>query len=170
MELRPRIKLKLSLPDRVLELTSFVFLIGLWALAIYAFINSPTIIPTHFNASGIPDVYGNKRTLLILPILSTIIYIGLTQLSRYPHILNYATKITESNAEKQYTMSTRLLRVLKFGIVLIFAGIILFTYLTIIGVTNGLGFWFLPLTIGLLFIPVIITLIKSSKTKNKELS
>jgi len=166
METRPKIKLILSPLDNKLELTGKIFLVVLWALTVYTFLKMPTIIPTHFNISGQADDYGNKLTLLILPLLATIIYFGLTQLNKYPHIFNYMTKITEENAQKQYTIATRMLRFLKLAILVIFSSTILFTYLTTIGVTNGLGFWFLPLTFGLLLIPTIISISQSFKKKN----
>jgi hypothetical protein len=77
------------------------------------------------------------------------------------------TKITEENSQRQYTIATRMYRFLKLAILVIFSSIVLFTYLTTIGVTNGLGFWFLPLTEGLLLIPAIIGIIKSLKKNNK---
>ena len=166
METRPKIKLILSTLDKNLELTSKIFLVVMWGLTFYTFLKLPTTIPIHFNASGQADNYGNKLTLFILPILATIIYFGLTQLNKYPHIFNYMTKITEDNAQKQYTIATRMLRFLKMSIIVIFSLIILFTYLTTIGVTNGLGFWFLPLTFGLLLIPTIISISQSFKKKN----
>ena len=164
METRPKIKLTLSPLDKKLELTGQIFLVLLWGLTLYTFLKLPTTIPTHFNALGQVDDYGNKLTLLILPILATIIYFGLSQLNKYPHIFNYITKITEDNAQKQYSIVTRMLRFIKLAILIIFSLIILFTYLTTIGVTNGLGFWFLPLTFGLLLIPTIIS-INQSVTK-----
>lgn len=167
MERRPETVLTLSRFDKNLEMISKIFLIVMWGLTLYTFLRLPTTIPIHFNASGQADSYGNKTTHLILPALATIIYFGLTQLNKYPHIFNYMPKINENNAEKQYTIATRLLRFLKLSIVLIFSWIILFTYLTTIGVANGLGLWFLPLTEGLLLIPIVISISKSLKKKNK---
>jgi len=166
MQARPKIKLNLSPLDKALEMTSKVFLVVMWGLTLYAFLKLPTTIPTHFNASGQANSYGNKVTLLILPVLATIIYLVLTQLNKFPHIFNYITRITKDNAQRQYTIATRLYRFLKLAILVILTSIILFTYLTTIGVTNGLGFWFLPLAEGLLLIPTIIGIIKSLRKKS----
>jgi len=166
METRPKIKLTLSQLDKKLELTGKIFLVVMWGLTFYTFIKLPETIPTHFNVSGQADDYGNKLTILILPILATVIYFGLTELNKYPHIFNYMTKITEDNAQKQYTIATRMLRFLKLTILLIFSLIILFTYLTTIGVANGLGFWFLPLILGLLLIPTVISISQLFKKNN----
>ena len=166
MEVRPKIKLILSPLDKTVELTSKIFVVVIWCFTLYTLLKLPTIIPIHFNAKGQVDGYGNKMTLLILPFFATIIYFGLTELNKYPHVFNYVPKITKDNAERQYIIATRLIRFLKLAILLIFSLIILFTYLTTIGLTNGLGFWFLPLTEGLLLMPTIIAISKSLKKKN----
>jgi uncharacterized membrane protein len=158
METKPKIKLILSPLDHKLEWVGKIGLAIMWFLAAYAFFELPDTIPIHFNVSGKADSYGNKLTLLGLPVLATIIYLGLTQLNKYPHLFNYMTTITEDNAEKQYTIATRMLRLLKLAILVIFSLIILFTYLTTIGVADGLGGWFLPVTIALVVIPTIISI------------
>ena len=163
MESRPRIKLTLSPLDKKLELLGKLFLVLLWSLTVFTFVKLPTTIPTHFNASGQADGYGDKLSLIILPFIATIIYFGLTALNKYPHVFNYMTEITEDNAQVQYTIATRMLRFLKLAVLIIFSFIIIFTYLTTIGVTKGLGIWFLPVTSGLILIPTIISIIQSSR-------
>jgi uncharacterized membrane protein len=166
MEIRPEIRPDLSPFDKNLELIGKLFLVLMWGLTVYTYLKLPDTIPTHFNASGKVDDFGNKMTLLILPILATLMYLGLTLLNKYPYIFNYSTKITQENAQKQYTIATRLLRILKLVILIIFSLIILIVYFTSIGITNGLSFWFLPLTIILIFIPTVISISQSFKKKN----
>mgnify|MGYP001035939932 FL=1 len=166
METRPKIKLTLSSLDSKLESAGKAFLIILWALTLFVFLKLPATIPTHFNASGKADNYGSRMTILISPILATIIYFGLAQLNKYPRIFNYMVKITENNAPGQYKIATRVLRFLKLAVLIIFSLIILFTYLTATGMTNGLGLWFLPFTSGLLLIPTILIVSQSLKKKN----
>ena len=165
METILKTKLTLSSLDNKLELTSKVFLVIMWGLTIYTFLKSPSIIPIHFNALGQADNYGNKVTDLVLPILATVIYFGLTQLIKYPHLL---TKGTVNNSQKHYIIAARTLRFLKLIILFIFSLIILFTYLTTIRVTNGLGFWFFPLTIGLFLIPIIIPMSETFRKKDNR--
>jgi uncharacterized membrane protein len=78
METRPQIRLTLSPLDKKLELISKFLLVFMWVMTLYALLKLPTTIPTHFNASGQADDYGNKLTLLILPIIASIVYFGLT--------------------------------------------------------------------------------------------
>jgi uncharacterized membrane protein len=110
METRSKIKLTLSSLDSKLESAGKIFLIILWALTLFVFLKLPATIPIHFNASGQADNYGSRMTILISPILATIIYFGLTQLNKYPHIFNYMVKITETNAPVQYKIATALHR------------------------------------------------------------
>lgn len=165
MNAKPKIVLTLSPLDHTLELLSMLILIVMWLLTIFVFIKSPTVIPTHFNASGIPDDYGNKSSILILPVIASLIFFGITWLNKYPHILNYASTITEENAHKQYSQATRMLRFLKLVVLLIFTILVLLTYLTSIGVVSSLGAWFLPAVIVLMLVPVFIPIIISLRMK-----
>jgi hypothetical protein len=99
-----------------------------------------------------------------LPILASLLYFGLTKLNQYPQSFNYIGTITVENAEKQYTIASRMLRFLKIALLLIFSHIILFTYLTTIGLTNGLGVVFLPFTLGIALIPIIFYIRQSIKS------
>jgi uncharacterized membrane protein len=166
METRPKINVSLSPLDKILESTGKLLIIIIWGLTLFVFFKLPALIPTHFNASGQPDDYGNKLTILILPIIATLVYLGLTKLNQHPHTFNYINSITEDNAEKQFTIATRMLRVLKIALLIIFSHIILFTYLTSSGVSNGLGVGLLPFTLGIVLIPIIFYIVQSIK-KNK---
>ena len=166
METRPKINVSLSLLDKILESTGKLLIIIIWGLTLFVIFKLPAVIPTHFNALGQPDDYGNKLTILILPFIATLLYFVLTKLNLHPHTFNYINSITEENAEKQYAIATRMLRILKTAILIIFSHIILFTYFTTKGITNGLGIWFLPLTLSIVFIPIIFYIFKLYKTKN----
>lgn len=134
-------------------------------VSIYVFVQSPDTIPTHYNASGTPDDYGNKASLFVLPLVASVLYLGMTALNKYPHIFNYMTPITADNALAQYTAATKMIRILKLVILFIFTLIVLFTHLTTKGTTNGLGSWFLPVALALLLAPLIILIARSLKAK-----
>jgi len=164
METRPKINISLSTLDKILESIGKLLIIIIWGLTLFVYFKLPAIIPTHFNASGEPDGHGNKLTILILPILASLLYFGLTKLNQYPQSFNYIETITVENAERQYTIASRMLRFLKIALLLIFSHIILFTYLTTIGLTNGLGVVFLPFTLGIALIPIIFYIRQSIKS------
>ncbi len=123
----------------------------------------PGTIPTHYNGAGEADGFGGKSGILILPIIATLLFVALTILNKYPQIFNYPTKITEKNALWQYTNATRMIRYLKFIIVIIFGFIEFQTIRNAKGQTSGLGAWFLPMIWGLIFFPMIFFLAKSFK-------
>ena len=110
---RPKIKLNLSKSDKVIEITSWALLIGIWVLAILNFSDLPETIPTHYNGAGEADGFGEKTNIFVLPVIGTILFIGMTILNNYPHIFNYPSTITNENAYNQYSNATRMIRILK---------------------------------------------------------
>ena len=165
MEERPKIKLELTKADKILEIVGWLLIIVIWGFTITNYSNLPETIPTHFNGAGQTDGFGGKATILTLPLIATILFIGLTLLNKFPHVFNYPINITQDNAFKQYTNATRLIRYLKIIIVFIFGLIAFKTFQNANGEADGLGVWFLPLTMGLIFIPLIYFVSKSFKTK-----
>lgn len=165
MQKRPIIKLHLSKFDKGLEAAGFIMVLLLWILTAVVYSRLPVTIPTHFNFSGVPDDFGSKTTLIVLPVIGTIIFGGLTLLNRNPHIFNYASDLTRENAEQRYTNATRMIRFLKLAIVVIFFMIVLFTYLTATGKARGLGIWFLPFVFLLTLSPTVYYIVKRLRTK-----
>ena len=160
---RPKIKISLRRFDKFLEVAGIVLLIIIWILTKLNYCESSIAVPIHFNLSGKPDGYGDRLTLLFIPIIPTLIYFALTKINKHPHLFNYTGTITEHNTSTQYTIVTRMLRILKVSIALIFAIETICTYIITKGVFSGLGIWFLPVTILLIATPVAIKIIQSSK-------
>ena len=165
MEERPKIKLELTTADKAFEIIGWVLVISVWGFTVKNYADLPDTIPTHYNIAGEADGFNGKVTILTLPLLATALFVGLTFLNKFPHIFNYPTNITQHNALRQYTNATKMIRYLKLVIVVIFGLIAFKTIQNGNGEANGLGIWFLPLTLGLIFIPLIYFLIKSFKTK-----
>jgi len=153
---RPRIKLKLSSHDYVIEFIGLSFLIILIAIPIFYYNQLPESIPIHFNAEGNPDGFGAKRTLFILPATGIMMYIILTVLTAFPHIYNFPVAITPENAEVQYRLATRLLRILKTVILILFSFIGWMSVRTAAGDASGLGKIFLPAFLFMTFGVIII--------------
>jgi len=161
---RPVIRIESGPADLILEILAIAALLGFLGYTLYSFSKLPETIPTHFNASGIPDNYGSKNTLWMLPVISLILYILLTLVGRIPEKFNYPVRITEANARFQYTLRTRFLRYMKLALVLMFFFISYKTVSTALGNTDGLGEWFLPVLLGIIFVPVIIYLILAKRS------
>jgi uncharacterized membrane protein len=165
MEARPRFKVKLTQADKTIEGIGLVLIFVIWFFVYVNYDNLPNTIPTHFNGAGLADGFGDKWMIFTLPVVATALYVALTILNEFPHVFNYPTEITAANAVEQYTNATRLIRYLKLIIVVIFGLIAFQTIRHAVGQTEGLGTWFLPLTIGLIFIPILYFGTKSLKIK-----
>ncbi|RZL52579.1 MAG: DUF1648 domain-containing protein, partial [Pedobacter sp.] len=70
MESRPKIKLVLTKWDKVLESVCITLLIILWITILVSYAQLPDTIPIHYNALGKGDGYGNKTSILFLPIVA----------------------------------------------------------------------------------------------------
>jgi len=166
MEKRPRLKLERSTADKLFEIAGWLLISVVWGFTLTNYPNLPETIPTHFNGAGEADGFGGKATILTLPFIASILFIVLTILNKFPHLFNYPTNITHDNAFKLYTNATRLIRYLKLIIVFIFGLIAYKTMQNAKGEADGLGVWFLPLTMGLIFIPLIYFVMNSLKNNN----
>ena len=163
MEERPRIKLELNTVDKAFEIIGWLLIISVWGFTVKNYANLPETIPTHYNGAGQADGFGGKATILTLPLIATVLFVGLTILNKFPHIFNYPINITQDNALRQYTNATRMIRYLKLIIVVIFGLIAFKTIQNANEQADGLGIWFLPMTLGLIFIPLIYFVVKSFK-------
>ncbi len=160
-EERPKLKIQLTTTDQIFELLGWGVLLALWVWTGTSYPSLPDSIPTHFNAAGEADGFGTKASIVGLSLIATLLYIGLTLLNRFPHVFNFPTPITLDNALSQYTNAIRMIRYLKLILVLVFAGISFQTIQQAKGTGEGLGLWFLPLTLVLVFMPLVYFVVKS---------
>jgi hypothetical protein len=127
---------------------------------IYLFLNwnsIPEKIPGHYNAMGKIDRMGSKKELLVLPIISWLMYLGMTALERFPQIWNTGVTVTEENKERVYRVLKNMLSTMKLIVVAVFV------YLTInSSQAISLSVWFLPVFITLMFGSIYIFYYKIS--------
>ncbi len=160
---RPLVKPEMTPIDWLLEGLALLGLMFLAGYVIYQFPGLPDIIPSHFNGAGQPDDYSQKSSILALPAIGTFLYFMLTLIALIPHQFNYTITITPANALKQYTIAIRLVRYLKAAIIWLFFYISFATVRVVAKEDSGLGLWFLPITLGGIFIPIIIYVIMASR-------
>lgn len=153
---RPRIRLQLSSHDYVIEFLAISFLILLFAIPLFYFSQLPERIPIHFNFEGKPDGYGSRASLFILPVTGLFMYFLLTVLAIFPHVYNFPVTITAENAEVQYRLATRLMRILKTVILILFSFISWMSIRTAVGNASGIGKMFLPVFLFITFGVMII--------------
>jgi uncharacterized membrane protein len=163
---RPKIKLKLTTGDKILEAAAIILLLILWETTLSRYSNLPDSIPIHFNSAGKVDEHGSKQSILFIPVIATIIYFGMTILSGMPHILNYPSTITAENAERQYRRGTKLLRLVKLIVMIVFLAVVISTYKVVEGKSTGPGRWFVPVVVAAFVTPVVYYL-ATLRRKNK---
>jgi hypothetical protein len=92
-----------------------------------------------------------------------VLFVGMTLLNKFPHVFNYPKKITNQNAERQYTIATRLVRYLKFIVVFTFSIVVFMTAPAEGGIATCPGSWFILIFIGLIYVPMTFAIVKLFK-------
>lgn len=164
-QMNPKIKIEPSKSDRALKSLTLILLVAIWIAVLINYSGLPEIIPIHFNLYGEADGFGNKGFLFLIPILATIIFIGITWLSKHPHIFNYPIKITEENALRQYKNATALMRFLNLFTVIAFGIIVIEILMTAKHQAQILGGWLIPTIFILIFPLTLYFIIKAFKLK-----
>ena len=162
-EKRPQIKIQKTKIERTIDFLTWVIVTAVCVYTIVEYTHLPKTIPIHFNSAGVADGFGNKSTILTLPIILVFLTILMSLVSKFPHQFNYPNKITPEIALRQYKLATNLIRNLKLAIVFIFSQITVSTIWIANGKKTGLGIWFLPLSVGIIFTLIILFIFQSKK-------
>ncbi len=162
---RPKIRIDLTPADKAVELAGWLVLAGIWLLVLISYPQLPERIPTHFNMAGKADGFGKKSTIMLLPVIATVLFAGMTIVNRFPHTFNFGVPVTRENARFQYTNATRMMRYMKLGVVILFGFLVFETIGHTTGKNDGLGSWFLPVMLLVQFVPMGYFLVKSFRGK-----
>jgi uncharacterized membrane protein len=109
---------------------SLLLLLLLWLTVAYLVMVLPATIPVHFNFSGMPDRWGSKKTLWVLPIIASMVYVLLAFIKRMPaKQLNYPVALTVSNQAALHQITQHMLSALQIGVLLLMGRIVLDVYL-----------------------------------------
>lgn len=142
MSERPVLKLPKTLSEKILDLLSILFLLGIYGYIIVNWSEIPDRVPTHFNFAGEPDSWGGKGSVLVLPIVATFLFKTMFILSKFPHIFNYPVEVTPENAEGMYRNSRKMLIVMNFFLTF-FLAIGAREMINVAQGKEGLGMWYM---------------------------
>ena len=154
--------------DWAVELIALIGMLSLLGLLINAYPSLPDTIPTHFDASGTPDDTGSKAILFVLGGVALVLYTLISVLSRFPQIYNYPFPIEAGTEAQHFAAARGMLIRLKAMIVCMFAYICYATIETAHGRMNGLGLWFIPLMLLLIFGSIIAYVVMASRIAPPE--
>jgi len=142
---------------------------GLFVLSIlYIFVmwgKLPEEIPAHFNGAGEVDRWGSKIELFILPLIGIFLWILLGLLEKAPHMHNYPARLNESNVEAFYLNSRKGLNETKNLCLILFAAISFQMIRIALGETENIGWWFLPIVLIAISIPIVKAIVVATKIK-----
>lgn len=147
--------------DTIAEVFCMILLIVTTLYTIYMYIQLPEKIRIHYNAAGVIDRYGNKLEIFILLIVTWVMYIGLSLVTRVPQFWNTGVSVTAENKDRVYRILKNMLKIIKMEIIVIFCYLIYNTT-----TLYNLPKWFVPVFLVLLFSTMLISfivLIKKSK-------
>lgn len=164
---KPKLKIKKDSLDLLVEVVSVIFLALMFIWPFVHFQELPQFIPKHYSPSGLPDAFGKKHEIWILPAIGLVLFVVLTVLNRYPHLFNYPTEITQNNAKRQYKIATKLLRSIKLVICASFFYIGYATVQTALHRQSGLGAFFMPVFLGAIAITIGVYMYMALKKKRQ---
>lgn len=147
--------------DTIAEVFCMILLIVTTLYTIYMYIQLPEKIPIHYNAAGVIDRYGNKLEIFILLIVTWVMYIGLSLVTRVPQFWNTGVSVTAENKDRVYRILKNMLKIIKMEIIVIFCYLIYNTT-----TLYNLPKWFVLVFLVLLFSTMLISfivLIKKAK-------
>jgi uncharacterized membrane protein len=162
---KPKMNPPLTTIDYILEAIAGITLIYMIILLIVEFPDLADRVAIHFDASGNPDDWGDKSTLLILPITSIVLYVGMTILNKYPFMFNYPFQISDENAARQYQLAKSLIIWLKTACVGLFAYINYITIALAENKTGSLGSFFVLAVMTVTMGPILIYFVLAYKNK-----
>ncbi len=158
-------KVKISFWDKILELLSIGALIVLWVMT-YKFQHiGAELVPEDFDFFQTPNEYWASKMTYSVPIIATVLYIGLTVYNLRPQYGNYPVQISSEKIADLSEINKRLWRWLKFNLLVIFIIIEYFSFHT--GSNAGTGITPLLILVFpvLLFGPVVFFFIEFSKNQ-----
>lgn len=141
-----KIHIKTTYYHRMIAILSILVLAGTFLYLLFAWNELPDKVPGHFNGAGVIDRWGSKYELIVIPIVSVFLFLGISLMEKYPDAWNTGVKVTEENKERVYLEIKNMIVTLKFLVTLTFAFITIFSSLT-----KPLPSWFLPLDLLLIF-------------------
>jgi uncharacterized membrane protein len=138
---------------------SLLLVIFMFAMVAVHWQQFPDRVPTHFSFSGKPNGWRGKGLLLILPGIAAAIWLVMTLAQRYQRLINIPFTVDRDSLEVQSVLRSMMIAG-KTTMALLFAWLMQGMVRTALGRADGIGQGFLPLTLVLIFVPLIVYSVK----------
>jgi uncharacterized membrane protein len=153
-----------ELVRKTMALIAWVVLATMWTLTLRAVYGSPALparVPTHFDAAGNINAWGEPGMFWLLPIAAAFLVVLVTLAGRYPALFNFSVRATPITRPRLEAISQSMIAWLRAELVCLFLWI---QYATIESARTGrntLSPVLLPVAIGLVFATVFAHMIAS---------
>lgn len=98
------------------------------AILLASYPKLPELIPTHFNFVGKADSYGPRSTVLVIVGLLCALIGATSWLSTRPQVLNFPIVVTETNAQRIFRESERMMVWASASLLIIYVGTAISTW------------------------------------------
>ena len=119
--------------DILLEISGIIVILGSFLFLTINYQDLPDSIPRHYGADGVPDAYGGKGVIWVLPAVGFVLYFVIGLISHVPGVINLPFKPAPEQAEFYQKRYARMIRILNLAMVCVFA------FLTYLSAQVGLG-------------------------------
>ncbi|MGD6965645.1 DUF1648 domain-containing protein [Rossellomorea vietnamensis] len=160
---RPKIKIPKTKSEWMWDIAGYAMYIGSIIFLLFHWSDIPDKVPAHYNALGEIDRWGSKTELFILPAVGVFLLIFMQLFEKFPESHNYPQRFNEHNAKQFYLLSRKMMNRLKNICLIIFASILYESVSIALGWGEGLGVWFLPVTLLGAVYPIVSYLIQQRK-------
>jgi len=127
---------------------NIIYLVAVWS-------SLPDQIPGHYDFAGNVTRYDGRGTLLVVPIINWILFLGISLVELFPNIWNTGVKVTAENRARVYRILRNMIVTLKFSVV------VSFLFLSVNQTLGGsLPGWYTPALLSLMFVPMIFFIVK----------
>ncbi|EOZ95936.1 hypothetical protein A33Q_2529 [Indibacter alkaliphilus LW1] len=154
-----------SLWDKVLEILGFAALILLWSMTYYFQHKGAESVAADYNFFANPSEYWASNMTYSIPIIASILFLGITFYNQKPRISDYTIKNNPEKADTLIQINTRLWRWLKFTLILMFLLIEYFSFHSGSGFGTGIPTWFIIVFPIVLFAPVVYFFMEFAKNQ-----
>lgn len=113
----------------------------------------PEKVPVHYNFAGEADSMTGKGTLILIPVMNWLMYLGISALEHFPQVWNTGVEVTAQNRERVYRVLYHMIVSMKLSLVLIFS------FMTVWH-KNYMPSWFFTAAMLLTFGPMLFFLIQ----------
>ena len=94
---------------KALDILCLAMVAAYLALIAAAWDNLPDVVPSHFDAAGVPDAYGDRSVLLLEPVVALALWALLAVARRRPELWNFPVRVTPRNRAALYAIGEKMM-------------------------------------------------------------